>query len=45
MKALINIFLLLLASATFMPLTSYAEIEVYDFKSDQQEAQYRGLIE
>lgn len=45
MKALINILLLLAASATFMPMTSYAEIEVYEFKSDQQEAQYRGLIE
>jgi len=45
MKALINILLLLAASATFIPMTSYAEIEVYEFKSDQQEAQYRGLIE
>lgn len=45
MKALLNILLLLVASATFMPLISHAEIEVYDFKSDQQEAQYRGLIE
>lgn len=45
MKALINILLLVVASATFMPVIGHAEIEVYDFKSDQQEAQYRGLIE
>lgn len=31
--------------ACLLSMTSYAEIEVYNFDSVQQEAQYRGLIE
>lgn len=31
--------------ATIMSMTAYAAIDVYDFDSVQQEAQYRGLIE
>ena len=31
--------------ACLLSVTSYAAIEVYDFDSAQQEAQYRGLIE
>ena len=31
--------------ACLLSMTSYAAIEVYDFDSVQQEAQYRGLIE
>lgn len=31
--------------ACFFSLSSYAAIDVYDFDSPQQEAQYRGLIE
>ena len=31
--------------ACLLSMTSYAAIEVYDFDSMQQEAQYRGLIE
>ncbi|MBE0440803.1 MAG: cytochrome c-type biogenesis protein [Psychrobacter sp.] len=31
--------------AALLSVTSYAAIEVYDFDSPQQEAQYRGLIE
>ncbi|MGO2339596.1 MAG: cytochrome c-type biogenesis protein [Psychrobacter sp.] len=31
--------------ACLLSVTSYAAIEVYDFDSPQQEAQYRGLIE
>ena len=38
---------LLLAAllASIMSMTAYAAIDVYDFDSIQQEAQYRGLIE
>ena len=35
----------MLILACLLSITSYAAIDVYDFESDQQEAQYRGLIE
>lgn len=48
MKANIKPIIIQLASliiACLLSATSYAAIDVYDFDSDQQEAQYRGLIE
>ncbi len=48
MSANIKAIIIQLASliiACLLSATSYAAIEVYDFDSTQQEAQYRGLIE
>lgn len=36
---------LAMVMAFMMSITAYAAIDVYDFDSVQQEAQYRGLIE
>ena len=48
MKANVKPIIMQLAGliiACLLSATSYAAIDVYDFDSEQQEAQYRGLIE
>ena len=45
LKSNIVLKLASLILACLLSMTTYAAIDVYDFDSPQQEAQYRGLIE